>query len=81
MIGVGDEGSGVGEDCGHRSMGGMVGLGVLGGEGGLGGGLEGERGPHPPLVGDGVEGAQLFIKSAQIPYFIPAFQMLSPATI
>ena len=35
----------------------MVGLGVLGGDGGRGGGLEGERGPHPPLVGDGVEGA------------------------
>ena len=35
----------------------MVVRGVLGGEGGLGGGLEGERGPHLPLVGDGVEGA------------------------
>ena len=57
MIRVGDEGSGAGEDWGHRSMGGMVGLGVLGDEGGLGGGLEDEGGPHPPLVGDGVEGA------------------------
>ena len=55
MIGVGDEGSRVGEDCGHWSMGGMVGLGVLGGDGGRGGGggggLEDEGGPHPPLVG------------------------------
>ena len=34
-IGVGDEGSGIGEDRGHQSMGGMVDFCVLGGEGDL----------------------------------------------
>ena len=42
-IGVGDEGSWVGEDRGHRRMSGRVGLGGgLGGERGLGEGLEGD---------------------------------------
>ena len=61
VVGVGDEGSGMGEDWGHWSMVGMVGPGVLGGDGGRGGGggggLEDDGCPHPPPVGRGVEGA------------------------